>query len=228
MVKFFEDSDYNCWRRNDCQDVPNKHQEFYNAILELSGEHFDPINWNPETYIESDKTSYQCICSKGIRNLCFIQHKKTGQRIMVGNICIEKQVPDWKGRLEYLKDVYHKKMCKQCGSRLNLRKKFCRTNLFCDTLCKDLFEKNKCVDCNKFIPKCSYKIRCLECYKKTYLVSPVERTCLGCDKNLSKEPYWKKVCLECYKDPETCNKCGSLCYWFGEDVDEFKCINCKR
>jgi hypothetical protein len=203
-ISIIFDETYKAFRRNDLQDIGKKHEEFLRAILQISGEPFHHENWEPVEIITSDTTDYQCVCSKKISNLCFIEHKKTKQRVMVGNVCVRKKVPQWESELDYLQDKYENKLCKYCDQRLNLKTKFCREQRFCDAWCqKKCIQKDwrKCIDCKQ--PFCemtqpTWKKKCLECYISKI---PTSRACDCCGDALPDDsPYWKKLCISCYFD----------------------------
>lgn len=206
------------------KEVSEKHEEFINIITGVFGK-FDMEDWKISKIepILSSKIR-QCICSKHISWLYFIQHKMTNQIVMVGSECIKKIS-------EKLYFEVIERACKNCGDKIDKRTISGKEDLcdFCFELrkekeCKEREERRrkiyaeyarieaervaklpKCEDCGIWMPEETplWKTKCMSCWKISRAAEkPKPKSkCESCGQyNIPEEKSeWMKLCYSCWK-----------------------------
>jgi hypothetical protein len=167
----------------------------------------------------------RCFCTQTIKILRYALYKPTNQYCLVGSECIAKFLG------EHKKDKANGKVCNNCDTHLDKRKKFHREHYSCSIECLEEFVNKKYRKCNKckelsilkiypdsidICHDCEYKIKnfceCNICKELTILKKDIE-TIMYCDK-----------CVDTIKKYRKCDKCNK--YHIDKTEPEWKKI-CK-
>jgi len=135
-----------------------------------------------------------CICTHVIKERYLIKNKEKDEELIVGNVCIhqfdEKSMNDQVKNIKIINKQKNKITCVYCCTKFDPKRKLLHENTerhrknklryslcsHCNRrissvnklcwLCEQEKIIQKCLDCDRMIPKSEWKVRCLQCWKK--------------------------------------------------------------